>query len=119
MAMRTQLLVPALAVALVLLAGCAAQPSAAAAPVETAEVTMPPSYRFDPPAIQVPAGTTVTWRNSDHFTHSVSVSGGMLPFLNLPPGQSGALIFDQPGAYDYVCTYHAQDMRGTIIVVAR
>ena len=34
--MRTRLLVPALAVAIVLLAGCAAQPSAAAAPVETA-----------------------------------------------------------------------------------
>ena len=117
--MRTIQLVPALAVIIVLLAGCAAQPSAAAAPVETAQVTMPPSYRFDPPAIQVPAGTTVTWRNSDHFTHSVSVAGGKLPFLNLPPGQSGALTFEQPGAYSYICTYHAQDMQGAIIVVAR
>jgi plastocyanin len=117
--MRTQLLVPALALALVLLAGCAAQPSAAAAPVETAEVSMPPSYRFDPPAIQVPAGTTVTWRNADNFTHSVSISGGTFPFLSLSPGQLGTISFDQPGAYDYVCTYHAQDMRGTIIVVAR
>jgi plastocyanin len=117
--MRTLLLVLALAVIIVLLAGCAAQPSAAAAPVETAEVSMPPSYRFDPPAIQVPAGTTVTWRNSDNFTHSVSVSGGAFPFLNLSPGQSGTITFDQPGAYDYVCTYHAQDMQGTIIVVAR
>jgi plastocyanin len=117
--MRTLLLVPALAVAIVLLAGCVAQPSADAAPVETALVSMPPSYRFDPPAIQVPAGTTVTWRNSDHFTHSVSVAGGAFPFLNLPPGQSGAITFDQPGAYDYICTYHAQNMKGTIIVVAR
>jgi plastocyanin len=117
--MRTLLLVPALAVAIVLLAGCATQASVAAAPVETAEVTMPPSYRFDPPAIQVPAGTTVTWRNDDHFTHSVSVSGTALPFLNLPPGQSGTITFDQPGAYDYLCTYHAQDMQGTVIVVAR
>ena len=74
---------------------------------------------FDPPALQVPAGTTVTWRNNDHFTHSVSVAGGKLPFLNLPPGQSGALTFDQPGAYSYICTYHAQDMKGTVIVVAR
>ena len=117
--MRTLLLIPALAVAIVLLAGCAAQTSAAAAPVETAEVSMPPSYRFDPPAIQVPAGTTVTWSNSDNFTHSVSVSGGAFPFLNLPPGQSSAITFDRPGAYDYICTYHAQDMKGTIIVVAR
>jgi plastocyanin len=117
--MRTILLIPALAVAIVLLAGCAAQPSAAAAPVEIAEVSMPPSYQFDPPAIQVPAGTTVTWRNSDHFTHSVSISGGAFPFLSLSPGQSGAIIFDQPGAYSYICTYHAQDMKGTVNVVAR
>jgi plastocyanin len=119
MAMRMLLLVAALAVAIVLLAGCGAQTSAAAAPVETAQVSMPPSYRFDPPAIQVPVGTTVTWRNSDHFTHSVSVVDGKFPFLNLSPGQSGTITFDQPGAYDYVCTYHAQDMQGTIIVVAR
>jgi plastocyanin len=117
--MRTLLLVPALAIIIVLLAGCAAQPSAAAAPVETAEVSMPPSYRFDPPAIQVPAGSTVTWRNTDNFTHSVSVAGGAFPFLNLSPGQSGAITFDQPGAYSYTCTYHAQDMQGTVIVVAR
>jgi plastocyanin len=119
MSMRTIQLVLALAVIIVLLAGCAAQPSAAAAPVETAQVTMPPSYRFDPPAIQVPAGTTVTWHNSDHFTHSVSVSDGAFPFLNLSPGQSGTIPFGQPGVYDYICTYHVQDMKGTIIVVAR
>jgi plastocyanin len=117
--MRTILFVPVLAIVIVLLAGCGIQTSVAAAPVETAEVSMPPSYRFDPPVIQVPAGTTVTWRNSDNFTHSVSVSGGAFPFLNLSPGQSGTITFDQPGAYDYVCTYHAQDMQGTIIVVAR
>ena len=117
--MRTLLLIPTLAAAIALLAGCAAQTSAAAAPVETAQVSMPPSYRFDPPAIQVPAGTTVAWRNSDNFTHSVSISGGAFPFLNLAPGQSGTILFEQPGAYNYVCTYHAQDMRGTVIVVAR
>jgi plastocyanin len=119
MAMRTLLLIPAVAVAIVLLAGCGAQTSAAAAPVETAEVSMPPSYRFEPAAIQVPVGTTVTWRNSDNFTHSVSVVDVTFPFLNLSPGQSGAITFDQPGAYTYICTYHAQNMKGRVIVVAR
>ena len=50
---------------------------------------------------------------------AVNISGGAFPFLNLPPGQSGAITFNKPGAYDYVCTYHAQDMQGTVIVVAR
>jgi plastocyanin len=117
--MRTILLVPALALTIALLGGCAAQASSAAEPVETTEVTMPPSYRFDPPVIRVQAGTAVTWRNSDNFTHSVSVTGAAMPVLNLSPGQTGALTFDQPGTYDYLCTYHAQDMRGTVIVVER
>jgi plastocyanin len=47
------------------------------------------------------------------------VAGGKLPLLNLPPGQSGTITFDQPGAYAYICTYHAQDMQGTVLVVAR
>ena len=80
---------------------------------------MPPSYRFDPVAIQVPVGTTVTWRNTDNFSHSVSVAGGDFPMLELPPGESGAITFDQPGEYAYVCTYHAQDMKGTVSVVER
>ena len=49
----------------------------------------------------------------------MSVVDGTFPFLNLSPGQSGAITFDQPGAYAYICTYHAQDMKGTVIVVAR
>lgn len=96
---------------------CAAQASAPA-PVDTTQVTMPPSYRFDPPVIRIRVGATVTWRNDDHFTHSVSVQGGGFPLLNLPPGQSGQLTFNQAGEYAYICTYHPRDMQGTVIVVA-
>ena len=80
---------------------------------------MPPSYRFAPVAIQVPAGTTVTWHNTDNFTHGVSVTGGAYPVLSLAPGQSGTITFEQPGEYPYVCQYHAQNMKGTVTVVAR
>jgi plastocyanin len=110
----------ALALALVtVLAGCAAGTQTALAPVETVEVTMPPSYRFDPVAIRVPAGTTVTWHNTDNFTHGVHVDGGSFSTLSLKPGESGTMTFDQPGEYAYVCPYHAQNMKGTISVVAR
>lgn len=105
-------------VLLVSLAGCTANASSGAEAVETSEVDMPPSYRFAPEVIRVPAGTTVTWRNSDNFTHSVSVAEGEFPFLNLEPGQSGTITFEEPGEYDYVCTYHSQDMKGRVIVYA-
>ena len=80
---------------------------------------MPPSYRFDPPAIQVPVGTTVTFRNTDNFTHSVSVTGGGFPYLNLAPGESGQITFAEPGEFAYVCTYHTKDMKGKVAVTAR
>ena len=44
---------------------------AEASPVATTTVDMPKSYRFAPQAITVEAGSTVTWTNSDNFTHSV------------------------------------------------
>ncbi|MBI4496928.1 MAG: cupredoxin domain-containing protein [Chloroflexi bacterium] len=116
--MRTALLVLALAVTAALV-GCTAQASTPPGPVETAQVIMPKSYRFDPVAIQVPAGTTVTWANQDNFTHSVSVTTGGFPLLSLSPGQSGSMTFNDPGEYNYICTYHAQNMKGKVVVVAR
>lgn len=115
--MRYQCVIGVLMIAVVL-SGCAGQSIAAANPVQTSHVEMPPSYRFDPPVIQVRAGTTVTWHNSDHFTHSVKVLDTDLPMLNLRPGESGSLTFDKPGEYNYICLYHTTDMKGKVIVTA-
>ena len=78
---------------------------------------MSPSYRFDLPVIRVQAGTMVVWRNDDNRTHAVNVVSGGFPVLNLAPGQSGDILLRHPGEYNYICTYHAQDMQGRIIVV--
>jgi plastocyanin len=101
---------------LLLLAGCAAPAQSAADPQETSKVTMPPSYRFDPVAIKVAAGTTVTWENSDNFSHSVKVTNADLPYIELKPGESGQITFAEPGDYTYICTFHATDMSGTVTV---
>ena len=47
----------------------------AAEPVPTTEVEMAKSYRFEPEAISIEAGATVTWTNDDNFTHTVQVDG--------------------------------------------
>jgi plastocyanin len=46
-----------------------------AEPVAATEVEMVKSYRFEPKAIEIEAGETVTWRNEDNFTHTVRVEG--------------------------------------------
>lgn len=108
-----QLVVAALA--LLLLASCGGSTSASE-PVETNQVDLPPSYKFEPKVIQVTAGTTVTWTNNDHFTHSVELDGE--PDQKIEPGETVEITFDEPGEYDYVCTLHPHDMSGKVIVVA-
>ena len=98
-----------------LLAGCG-DSTKASEPVETDQVDLPPSYKFEPKVIQVTAGTTVTWTNNDHFTHSVEMDGE--PDHKIEPGETVELTFDTPGEYKYVCTLHPHDMSGTVIVVA-
>jgi plastocyanin len=97
-----------------LVGGCG--PTATAAPVKTNQVNLPPSYQFDPAVIQVAAGSTVTWTNNDHFTHSVKVQDD--PDHVIKPGESVSIPFDTPGEYSYICTFHTQDMKGKVIVVS-
>jgi plastocyanin len=83
-------------------------------PVATTEVQMVKSYRFDPETIEIRAGQTVTWTNDDNFTHTVEVEGQ--GDHEVGKGESLELTFDTPGTYDYVCTLHSRDMKGTVIV---
>src|SRR5437762_9679623 len=111
--MRLLLFSAALAV-LGLVAACSQ--AAVAAPVRTDQVNLPPSYQFDPAVIQVVAGTSVTWTNNDHFTHSVKVQDG--PDHVIRPGESVSIVFDTRGSYSYICTFHTKDMKGTVIVAS-
>ena len=112
--LRVLAMIAVSALAMLLLAGCGGSTSASE-PVETNQVDLPPSYKFEPKVIQVAAGTTVTWTNNDHFTHSVEMDGE--PDHKIEPGDTVELTFDTPGEYKYVCTLHPHDMSGTVIVV--
>ncbi|HEX7172102.1 MAG TPA: plastocyanin/azurin family copper-binding protein [Candidatus Limnocylindria bacterium] len=98
----------------VLLAACA--PRAAAEPVATDQVNLPPSYRFEPAAITVPDGTTVTWTNNDNFTHNVRLIDDGGEILALPPGESVSFTFTGPGEHRYDCSFHPNDMTGVVVV---
>ncbi len=109
------------AVAALALAGCAGEASASApsdGPVATTRVDLPRSYLFQPAAIVVTVGATVTWTNSDNFTHSVQFEGDAAPGAVLKPGASASRTFDAAGTYAYLCAFHPQNMRGTVEVTA-
>jgi plastocyanin len=95
---------------------CTASDTPAAEPVATDQVDLPKSYRFAPAAITVPAGTVVTWTNSDNFTHSVRLLDEGDTVLIMRPGQTVSLTFATPGLHRYDCSFHPHDMRGTVAV---
>lgn len=83
-------------------------------PVATTEVVMAKSYRFEPKAIVIDAGESVTWTNDDNFTHSVQLDGQ--EDHEVEPGESVTIEFDTRGTYHYVCRLHRQDMDGEVVV---
>jgi plastocyanin len=109
-----RLVLPAAAVlaAAVVAAGCG--DSGESEPVATTKVTMVKSYRFEPKAIEIRAGDTVTRTNDDNFTHTVRVDGQ--GDHEVGRGDSVSITFAQPGTYRYVCTLHRHDMDGTVVV---
>jgi plastocyanin len=116
------LLVP-LALAAVLaavLAGCGGgegggNGGADAAPVTGVTEVAAKDNQFTPPAIEVPAGTTVSWAFEDRFApHDVTGAG----WSSGDPQRRGTFThtFAKPGAYPYRCTVH-DGMDGQVVVV--
>ncbi len=67
---------------------------------------------FDPPAIEIPAGTTVTWRWAGTEPHNVVGDDFASPTQT---GGTFTHTFAASGTYDYRCTLHFF-MRGEVVV---
>ncbi len=103
-------------VALLVAAGCGGDGGggAEAAPVTGVTQVAAKDNRFSPAAIQVPAGTTVTWTFEDGLVpHDVKADS----FGSGEPRRDGSFThtFDQPGTYPYRCTLH-DGMTGRVVV---
>jgi plastocyanin len=70
--------------------------------------------QFKPAALTVQRGDTVTWRNGDVVPHTATAKG-KFDSGNIGAGQSFSRKMDQPGEFDYVCTYHP-GMKGKVTV---
>lgn len=84
---------------------------------------------FRPEALTVSAGTTVTWKQTDPGTHTVTsgtVTQGAGDVTTAPDGKfdSGNLAtdatfeftFEEAGTFPYFCTVHPATMRGEVQV---
>lgn len=114
----------------------AAQP--AVAPVDTAKPTpAPPSkagkpagparparkgvkasirnLSFAPGKLEIVAGTTVTWKNDDPLTHTITATDRSFDSGSVESGRAWNRTFARAGTYTYYCIPHPF-MKGTIVV---
>ena len=75
---------------------------------------------FSPPALTIPAGTTVTWVNDEQAKHTATADDGSFDSGDQDLGESFTYTFTEPGVYPYFCRYHGDvdgvGMAGTIVV---
>lgn len=118
------------ALATLVLAGCAAPPKTTTSPTVpaqsgTIEVAMNDNLKFDPMEVTIAAGSTVRWKNVGAMDHDVTGEGKAWQ----SPGGSGGVkangtfekMFDAKGTFKYYCTLHSGGpgggMWGTVSVV--
>jgi plastocyanin len=86
----------------------------AAAGAASSEVV---SRAYQPPALTIEAGQTVTWTNRGFTPHTVTALGGEFSSGRLNVGESFKVTFSTPGTFAYKCEVHPS-MRGTVTVLA-
>jgi len=85
--------------------------AAAAAPVR---IEMK-NFAFDPPAIEVKAGQTLTWTNGDVVPHTATAAAKAWDTGQMAPGRSYTVTLTKPGTYNYACSIHPF-MHATVVV---
>ncbi|HEU5461476.1 MAG TPA: plastocyanin/azurin family copper-binding protein [Nitrososphaeraceae archaeon] len=71
---------------------------------------------FDPPQINVPTGTIVSWTNADSIQHTVtSDEQELFDAGPISPGDTFENVFDSAGEFGYHCAIHPF-MTGVVIV---
>lgn len=101
----------ALIILSIAMSGCTAQNTQTQP--ETANAIDIMDFAFNPDAITVSKGTTVTWTNKDSAPHTVT--GTAFTSETLSQGQSYSYTFNEAGTFEYHCNIHPS-MLGKVIV---
>jgi plastocyanin len=73
------------------------------------------NFMFEPMAMTVKAGATVTWKNLDGEPHTVVNDAGIFRSAALDQNDTYQFKFDKPGVYKVFCGIHP-NMKETITV---
>lgn len=76
------------------------------------------NFAFNPTPITISVGTTVTWKNDQDVTHTITSDQGSNESFSsgdLAPGSTYSHTFNTAGTFDYHCSIHPY-MHGQVIV---
>jgi plastocyanin len=95
----------------------AAPPAAASAAPSagTGSAVSIANFSFQPAAITISVGTTITWTNTDSAVHTVTADDGSFTSDRLGSGATFSQTFATAGTFAYHCSIHAS-MKGTVTV---
>jgi len=90
--------------------------SSALLPADAEEVAVTiKNFDYSPMELNIPAGTTVVWKNLDGEPHTIASINGLFRSQALDQNDSFRFTFDHPGVFNYICSIHPK-MRATITV---
>ena len=95
-------------------ASAAASPATAAQAGNAVRIA---NFSFNPAAITLKAGQTVTWTNGDTVPHTSTSDNGAWNSGPIQPGASFSQTFATAGTFTYHCTIHP-NMHGSITVLS-
>lgn len=78
------------------------------------------TFAFQPDPVEVEAGTTVAWNNSDQILHTITsgkrgAANGTFDHRLDGVGSTANVTFDAAGTFDYHCSIHP-GMDATVVV---
>jgi plastocyanin len=73
------------------------------------------NFAFAPKQLTAKVGETVTWKNDDSTSHTVTADDGSFDSGSLASEKTFTQKFDKPGTYRYHCALHSS-MIATVVV---
>src|SRR5262249_22670456 len=95
--------------------GSVRQTAAAAQTQEMTATVKIDNFSFSPGALEIKAGTKVTWTNADDIPHTVVSDDKIFKSKALDTDEKFSFTFDKPGTYPYFCSLHPK-MTAKVVV---
>lgn len=84
-------------------------------PAAATNVVKIENFEFSPKTINIKKGTTVTWKNNDETSHTVTADDNSFGSGTMNHNDTFSFTFKTAGSFKYHCNFHSS-MTATVVV---